>query len=93
MDSYNLRTLVASQTKQMLHVTTDDDNDVYTHNEGTKGRRAKDYHDEARMVTLLKQNGLFHNRLETLQNIINKAMRHYDHCYHSRIVAWSRTFW
>ena len=25
------------------------------------------------MVTLLKQNGVFHNRLETLQNIINMA--------------------
>ena len=44
--SYNIRTLIASQTKQMLHVSTDDDDDVYTHNvvQRTKG---KDDHDEA----------------------------------------------
>ena len=30
--SYNITKLIASQTKQMLHVTTDDDDDVYIHN-------------------------------------------------------------
>ena len=39
--SYNIITLIASQTKQMLHVTTDDDDDVFTHNvvQMTKGKR------------------------------------------------------
>jgi hypothetical protein len=39
--SYIFRTLVASHTKQMFHVTMDDDDDIYTHTECTKERRMK----------------------------------------------------
>ena len=37
----------------MFHVTMDDDDDIYTHTECTKGRRMKDDGDEARMATSL----------------------------------------
>ena len=39
--SYNLKTLISSHTKQMVHVTMDGDDDNYTHTECTKGRRKK----------------------------------------------------
>ena len=45
----------------MFHVTVDDDDDdAYTHNEDTKGRRTKDDRHEG--------------RLATLQNMINKDL-------------------
>ena len=61
-------------TKQMFHVTMDGDDDVYTHTECTKARRIKDDGDEARMATYLKQNGVFHNKVDTLQNMINNDL-------------------
>ena len=73
--SYNLRTLISSQTKLMLHITTDDDeDDIYTHIECTKGRRTRDDRDEARLETSMQQHGVFHNKIETLQNMINKDL-------------------
>ena len=72
--SYNLRTLISSHTKQMFHVTMDGDDDVYTHTERTNGRGIKDDGDEARMATYLKQHGVFHNKVDTLQNIINNDL-------------------
>ena len=74
--SYNLRTLIASQTKIMFHTIDeeedDNDDDDYTHNEATTGRRTKDDRDEDRLVTSLKQHGVFHNKSQTLQNMMNK---------------------
>ena len=58
----------------MFHVTMDGDGDVYTHAECTKGRRIKDDGDEARMATYLKQHGVFHNKVDTLQNMINNDL-------------------
>ena len=72
--SYNLRTLISSHTKQMFHVTMDGDDVVYTYTKYTKGRRIKDDGDEARMATYLKQDGVFHNKVDTLQNIINNDL-------------------
>ena len=72
--SYNFRTLIASHTKEMFHVTMDDDDDIYTHTECTKGRRMKDDGDEARMATSLKQHGVFQNKVDTLYNMINKDL-------------------
>ena len=36
--SYNLRTVITSQSAAMLRMTTDDEDDEYTHNECTQGR-------------------------------------------------------
>jgi len=73
--SYNLRTLIPSYTKQMFHVTVDDDDDdAYTHNEDTKGRRTKDDRDEGRLASSLRQYGVFQNKIDTLQNMINKDL-------------------
>ena len=70
--SLNLRTLISAQTKQMFHVTMVGDDDVYTHKECTKGRRMKDDGDEARMVTSLKQHGVFHNKVDTGKKLLNE---------------------
>ncbi len=40
----------------------------------TKGRRTKDHHDEARLVTYLMQHEVFQNKVEVLQNIINNDL-------------------
>ena len=40
--SYNLRTVIASQTKAMLRLTTDDEDDEYTHTECTKSRMERE---------------------------------------------------
>ena len=45
---------------------------IYTHNVANTGRITKDNRDEDRLVTSLKQNGVFHNKSQTLQNIMNK---------------------
>jgi len=50
----------------MFHVTMDGDDDVYNHMECTKGRRMTDGGVETRMATSLKQNGVFHNTVDTL---------------------------
>ena len=59
----------------MFHVTVDDDDDdAYTHNEDTKGHRTKDDRDEGRLATSLRQYGVFQNKIDTLQNMINKDL-------------------
>jgi hypothetical protein len=50
----------------MFHATMDDDDDIYTHTECTKGRKMKDDEDEAGMAPSLKQHGVFHNKVDTL---------------------------
>ena len=40
------RTVIASQTTAMLRLTTDDEDDEYTHNECTKGTMEKEDIDE-----------------------------------------------
>ena len=72
--SLNTRTLISSHTKQTFHVTMDGDDDVYTHKDCTKGRRMKDDGGKARMAKSLKQHGVFHNKVDTLQNMINKDL-------------------
>ena len=52
----------------------DSDDDVYTHTECTEGRRMKDDGDEAIMAASLKQHGVFHNKVDTLENISNKDL-------------------
>ena len=47
--SYNLRTVIASQTTTMLRLTTDEEDDVYTHSECTKSRMERDDVDESRL--------------------------------------------
>ena len=51
-----------------------DDDDSYNHNECTKGRRTNDDRDENRLVATLKQQGVFHNPVQLLQNMMNKDM-------------------
>ena len=70
--SYNLRTVIASQTKTLLSLTMDDEDDEYTHNECTKCRMEKDDSDEGRLVVSMKQHGVFQDGGGTLQNIITK---------------------
>ena len=70
--SYNLRTVIASQTTAMLRLTTDDEDDECTHNEGTKGRMEKDDIDEGNIVVSLTLHGLFQDGGDTLKNLINK---------------------
>ena len=52
----------------------DDDDDIYTHTECTKGRKMKDDEDEAGMAPSLKQHGVFHNKVDTLYNMFNKDL-------------------
>ena len=70
--SYNLRTVIASQTTTMLRMTTDDEDDEYIHNECTKGRMEKDDIDEGNIVVSLKRHGMFQDGGDTLKNLINK---------------------
>ena len=70
--SYNLRTVIASQTTTMLRLITDDEDDEYTHNECTKGRMEKDDIDEGNIVVSLKLHGVFEDGGDTLKNLINK---------------------
>ncbi|KAK5916347.1 hypothetical protein CgunFtcFv8_011340 [Champsocephalus gunnari] len=53
--SYNLRTVIASQTKEMLRLTTDDEDDEYTHTECTKSRMERDDGDESKICVSLKE--------------------------------------
>ena len=69
--SYNLRTVIASQTTAMMSLTTDDEDDEYTHNECTKSRMEKDDYDEDRIAVSLKQQGVFQDGVDTLKNVIN----------------------
>ena len=48
------------------------DDDDYTHNVATTGQRTKRDIGEGRLVTSLKQHGVFHNKSQTPQNIMNK---------------------
>ena len=76
--SYNLRTVIASQTTAMLRLTTDDEDDEYTHNECTKGRMEKDDIDEGNIVVSLKLHGVFQDGGDTLKNLINKHVVTHD---------------
>lgn len=58
--SYNLRTVIASQT-------TDNEDD-----ECMNGRMEKDDSDEGRIVVSLKQYGVFQDGGDTLKTIINE---------------------
>ncbi|KAK1895693.1 glycoprotein [Dissostichus eleginoides] len=70
--SYNLRTVIASQTKAMLRLTTDDEDDEYTHTECTKSRMERDDGDESKICVSLKEHCVFQDGGDTLKNIINK---------------------
>ena len=74
--SYNLRRVIASQTTSMLRLTTDDEDDEYTHNECTKGRMEKDDIGEGNIVVSLKRHGMFQDGGDTLKNLINKDVVH-----------------
>ena len=56
----------------MLRLTTDDDDDEYTHNECTKGRMEKHDIDEGNIVVSLKLHGVFRDGGDMLKNLINK---------------------
>ena len=55
----------------MLRLTTDDEDDEYTHNECQKvgWRKTDDY---GNIVVSLKLHGVFQDGVDTLKNIINK---------------------
>ena len=71
--SYNLRTVITSQTTAMMDLTAEDD-DEYTHNEYTKRRMENDDSDEQKLVQPKKKHGVLHDSGATLKNIINKDM-------------------
>ena len=56
----------------MLRLTTDDEDDEYTHNEYTTGRVEKDDIDEGNIVLSLKRHGVFQDGGDMLKNLINK---------------------
>ena len=89
--SYNLRTVIASQTIVMLRLTTDDEDDEYTHTECTKSRMERDDVDESRIYLSLKEHGVFKDGGDKLKNIINT--QGCGHTPDSRISAWCRTPW
>ena len=72
--SYNLRTVIASQTTAMLRMTTEDEDGEFTHNERTTGRVERDDTDEGNIVVSLKVHGVFQDGGDTLNNLINKDM-------------------
>ena len=69
--SYNLRTVITSQTTAMMDLTAEDD-DEYTHIECTKRRMENDDSDEHKLVQSMKKPGVLHDSDATLKNIINK---------------------
>ena len=69
--SYNLRTVITSQTTAMMDLTAEDD-DEYTHNECTKRRMENDDSDEQKLVQAMTKHGVLHDSDATLKNIINK---------------------
>ncbi|KAK2139448.1 hypothetical protein LSH36_1780g00000 [Paralvinella palmiformis] len=75
--SYNLRTVIASQTIAMLRLTTVDEDDEGTNNDNdvcSKCRLKKGVSDAGSKVVSLKQEGVFQDRGDTLKNIINKKV-------------------
>lgn len=56
----------------MLRLTTDDEDDEYTHTECTKSRMERDDVDESRICQSLKEHGVFQDGGDTIKNIINK---------------------
>ena len=56
----------------MLRLTTDEEDDEYTHHECTKGRMEKYDIDEGNIVVSLKLHGMFQDGGDTLKNLINK---------------------
>ena len=74
----------------MLRLTTDDEEDEYTHTECIKSRMEKDNVDESRICASLKEQDVFQDGGATLKNIINKDV---IISRDSRIFAWCRTSW
>ncbi len=66
----------------MLRLTTDDEDDEYTHNECTKGTMEIEDIDEGNIVVSLKLHGVFQDGGDTLKNLINTDLvtpgRHKD---------------
>ena len=58
----------------MLILTSDDEDDEYTHNECTKSRMQKDNIDYGNIVVPLKRHGVFQDGGDTLKNLIAKAV-------------------
>ena len=56
----------------MLRLTTDDEDDEYTHNECTKCRMEKDDIGEGNIVVSLKLDGVFQDGGDTMKNLIDK---------------------
>ena len=71
--SYNLRTVITSQTTATMDLTAEDD-DEYTHNECTKRRMENDDSDEQKLAQSMKKHGVLHDSDATLKNIINTDM-------------------
>ena len=71
--SYNLRTVITSQTTAMMDLTAEDD-DEYTHNECTKRQMENDDSDEQKLVQSMKKHGVLHDSDAILKNIIINGM-------------------
>lgn len=71
--SFNLRALIAAQTKTMLMLENIDE---YTHNELTPSRMKKDSDDEDKVVSVLRRCNVFNKEIvsHVLQNIVTKDM-------------------
>ena len=70
--SYNLRTHLANETKETFHLGTDD---VYAHNEATKGRQNQDNADENSIYNAFVSFNVFgQQQPECLQNIVTKDL-------------------
>ncbi|KAK5890826.1 hypothetical protein CesoFtcFv8_014309 [Champsocephalus esox] len=58
----------------MLRLTTDDEDDEYTHTECTKSRMERDDRDESKICVSLKEHCVFQDGGDTLKNILNKEV-------------------
>ena len=72
--SYNMRTIIASQTGEMMKLTHEGENDNYIHSECTKNRMVKDDADEARLLDSLKGLSLFGENGDILKHIVTKDL-------------------
>jgi len=70
--SYNLRSHLSNETKEVFDLGTDD---VYVHNETTKGRQNQDNSDEERLFnTFMSLKVLAQDEADCLQNIVTKDL-------------------
>ena len=72
--SYNVRTIIASQTREMMKLTHEGENDDYIHSECTKSRMVKDDVDEARLLDSLNGLSLFGENGDILKHIVMKDL-------------------